>query len=178
VTGRSDRAGHERNALGHRWRAPGSFSQAPSSGTVWGETLAGQAVSTVSRASCRGDGPADGSCRPPTYWPRPCRHARGQAVTRSWPQRCSVSAGRAVHNVYVDQRRGALVVVWGAKMGRSMSARASALDAVGAITRARPNRRSPLQSCRLPGVVLPRRRSAPGRAAAGESYEGGHDDEV
>jgi len=86
--------------------------------------------------------------------------------------------GRAVHNVYVDQHRGALIVVWAAQMGRSMSARASALDVVGAITRDAPEPAFPLQSWRLPGVVLLRRRLAPGRAVGGESYEGGHNDEV
>ncbi len=201
VTGRSDRAGHERKALGHRWSAglilAGSLEctkahwPVPADGDVM--------LSVIIKVQCRrglGEAlkPADAALPVRTgdhvvavecWWEVPGERKAppaGALEARPSPAAGRSDArgrqGRAVHNVYVDQHRGALIVVWAAQMGRSMSARASALDVVGAITRDAPEPAFPLQSWRLPGVVLLRRRLAPGRAVGGESYEGGHNDEV
>jgi len=224
VTDRSDRAGHERKALGHRWRAglilAGSLEctkahavwpvpadedvmlsviikaqctacprrsaqagrrcpartdgrprcgsgvldgkclasakhppMAPSSGTVWWEALAGQAVSSVPRASCRR--------RWTCGWVLPTANLLGPDLADMLEARPSPAAGRsdargrqgrAVPNVYVDQRRGALIVVWERRWKGACRPRLrhsmSSVQSRGT----RPNRRSPLESCRLPGL--------------------------
>ncbi len=126
---------------------------APSSGTVWWEALAGQAVSSVPRASCRR--------RWTCGWVLPTANLLGPDLADMLEARPSPAAGRsdargrqgrAVPNVYVDQRRGALIVVWERRWKGACRPRLrhsmSSVQSRGT----RPNRRSPLESCRLPGL--------------------------
>ena len=124
------------------WEVPGERKAPPDGALEWHGVVGGarwpsceqRPASQLSEEMDLRMGAAD---RQPAG-PRPGRHARGQAVTSSWSKRCSGSArARCPQRVRRSTSRRAHRRL-GAEMERSMSAPASALDVVGAITRDAP----------------------------------------